>query len=82
MANLKENLSISSIVTIVDNASVLVEDCKQVIECNEICAKIATTKYEIEIWGNNLTMNNYNLKSVEVLGTIATVNIMPKRIKV
>ena len=82
MQKLKEDLCISSTVTVVDNRSVLIEDCKQIIECNEICAKVATTKYEIEIWGNNLTMNNYNLKSVEVLGTITTINLMPKRIKV
>lgn len=77
----KELMCLDSHITIHDNRAALVENCKQIIECNEVLAKIKTTNYLIEIWGKELFLNNFTNNSVEVRGTIESINLTADRKK-
>lgn len=70
---------LNSHITIYDNRKVVIEKCRQIIECNEILSRVITPNYEIEVWGNDLKMSNYCTQSVEVTGTIQTININVKK---
>lgn len=74
----KEVLSLSSNVTITDNTIAVIDNCKQILECNEILAKVFTNKFEIEIWGEGLSLSNFCTDAVEVKGKIKSINIIPK----
>ena len=75
----REVMCLNSHITILDNTSALIENCKQIVECNEILVKILTGKYEVEVWGSELSLSNYCNSSVEVNGRIDTVNITSKK---
>ena len=74
----KEFMSLDSHITIIDNKSVLVENCKQILECNDVLARLVTGRFIIEIWGKELFLNNYTSNTVEVRGVIESVNLVSK----
>lgn len=78
---MKELLYLNSYINIMDNKACIIENCKQIIECNEIMAKVLTGSFEVEIWGQNLQLTNYCTECVEVRGTIQSVNLTSRKIK-
>lgn len=77
----REFMCLNSHITILDNDVAIIENCKQIMECNEILAKILTGKFEVEVWGTNLSLSNYCTQSVEVRGKINSVNIISRKSK-
>lgn len=67
----KELTALSSYISITDDRAAVIENCKQIIECSEIMAKVLTGSFEIEIWGSGLTMSNFCSDSVEIRGKIS-----------
>lgn len=74
----KEFMCLNSHITILDNKTALIENCKQIIECNEVLVKVSTKCFEIEVWGNGLTLNNYCTESIEVRGKIESIKLMER----
>ena len=66
----KELTALSSYISITDDRAAVIENCKQIVECSEIMAKVLTGSFEIEIWGSGLTMSNFCSDSVEIRGKI------------
>ena len=62
----KELTALSSYISITDDRAAVIENCKQIVECSEIMAKVLTGSFEIEIWGSGLTMSNFCSDSVEI----------------
>ncbi len=48
----KELTALSSYISITDDRAAVIENCKQIVECSEIMAKVLTGSFEIEIWGS------------------------------
>ena len=61
----KELTALSSYISITDDRAAVIENCKQIVECSEIMAKVLTGSFEIEIWGSGLTMSNFCSDSVQ-----------------
>ena len=59
----------------------VIENCKQIVECSEIMAKVLTGSFEIEIWGSGLTMSNFCSDSVEIRGKIESVKLVSRSIR-
>lgn len=74
----KEVTSLNSHITILDNKTALIENCKQILECNDVLTRILTGSFEIEIWGKDLFLNNYCTESVEVRGVIESIKLTAK----
>ena len=72
----RELLCLNSYISILDNEKVIVENCKQILECNEVMARVITGSFEVEILGQRLMMNNYDSHSVEVIGLCSDILIM------
>lgn len=77
----KELMCLNSYINILDNKKVIIENCKQIIECNEVMARIMTGSFQVEIWGKDLSLSNYCSESIEVCGTIESVALTSRRIK-
>lgn len=71
-------LCLNSHITILDNNTAVIENCRKIIECNEILVKVMTNSFEIEVWGNNLTLNNFCTESIEVRGKIESIKLMER----
>lgn len=78
---IKEFACLNSHITILDNTIAVIENCKKIIECNEILAKVLTGKFEVEVWGTDLSLSNFCSDCVEVRGKINSVNLIPKKAK-
>lgn len=66
-------------IQIIDNERAIVENCRHIIECNDILVKLATADFQIDIWGQELTISDYNKESVIVNGRISSVELTPRR---
>ncbi len=76
--NARKALFLNTYIQIVDNTKAIIENCKHIVECNDIYVKVVTADYNIQIWGFNLTISDYNKEFVIVKGRINSVEIFPK----
>lgn len=72
---------LSSYINIIDNNAAVIENCKQIIECNEVMAKVLTGSFEVEIWGSGLALSNYCTESVEIRGRIESVKLVSRKVR-
>ena len=75
---LKDLACLGSYVTIENDRSVLVENCRQICECRDIMAKVCAGDYFIEVWGNDLKMSEYTQDSVYIYGKVESIKIVRK----
>jgi hypothetical protein len=75
---LKDLACLGSYVTIENDRSVLVENCRQICECSDIMAKVCAGDYFIEVWGNDLKMSEYTQDSVYIYGKVESIKIVRK----
>ena len=74
----RELMYLQSYISIKDNTSALVENCRQIYECTEVCVRLLTGSFEIELWGSGLMLSSYAENSVEVRGTIEQVKLVSR----
>ncbi|MCR5542291.1 MAG: hypothetical protein K6F71_15890 [Ruminococcus sp.] len=74
----RELMYLQSYISINDNTSALVENCRQIYECTEVCVRLLTGSFEIELWGSGLMLSSYAENSVEVRGTIEQVKLVSR----
>lgn len=77
----RELMQLQSYIHINDNTSALVEHIKAICECTDICVRLLTSGFEIELWGEGLTLTAYNEGCVEIRGRIEQVKLTSKSIK-
>ena len=75
---LKDLACLGSYVTIENDRSVLVENCRQICECSDIRAKVCAGDYFIEVWGNDLKMSEYTQDSGYIYGKVESIKIVRK----
>ena len=74
----RKALYYNTTIQIIDNDKAIVENCKHIIGCNDIMVKLKTADYYIEIWGQDLTVNDFNTENVVINGKISKLEIIPK----
>lgn len=77
----KELLYMQSYIRINDNTSAVIENCKQISECTDICIRLLTGSFLIEFWGSKLTVTAFSQNAVEIRGTIEQVKLVSRKIK-
>lgn len=60
------------------NRRLRIENCRRIIEYNEVLVRLQTLDMIIEIWGKDLRVSDYNDSSVIVTGKISSVNLTEK----
>lgn len=68
----------NSDIEIIGNERAIIENCKHIIECNDIMVKILSAFYIITVWGSNLSVSDYNKENVIINGKIFSVEIEQK----
>lgn len=77
--SIKSAMYLNTNVIINPKCSVLVENCKRILECSEIMVKVECYDYYIEVWGESLCIRDYSTSSVEISGKISSVSFENKR---
>lgn len=68
-----------SYITITSDCCVMIEGCRQIIECSDISARVATRQFTVEILGSGLTVDSFSDSSVKVSGRIMSLSLERKR---
>lgn len=66
-----------SYITITSDESIMVEGCRNILECSDVLVILRTVKFTVEIFGFDMKVRSFNNDSVEVTGKIRTVEIEP-----
>ncbi len=61
------------------NQKLRVENCRRILEYNEVLVRLQTLDMMLEIWGTGLRVFDYNDSSVIVTGKISSINLTEKR---
>lgn len=77
----REMMYLQSYVRINDNTSAVVENIKRICSCTDVCTRVLTGSFEIEIWGQGLSLTSYSQDSAEIRGTIEQVRLVSRRLR-
>ncbi len=76
---IKRLVNMDTQIQITGNHEVLVECCKKILEYNDVMVKVRTWDMTIEIWGNNLSVDDFNSKGIYVHGKIQSIDMTENR---
>lgn len=74
----RKTLFLNTYIQIIDNEKVIVENCKHIVECDDILVKLLTADFYIQIWGQLLTISDFNSEYVIVNGKVSSIEILPR----
>lgn len=60
------------------NQQLRIENCRKILEYNEVFVRLQTLDMIIEIWGTNLRVFDYNDSSMMVTGKISSLHLTEK----
>lgn len=67
----------ASCIVIEPGRGAVIEGCRRIIECTEILTRVRTAGYIVEIFGQALRTDTYNIDTVEVRGAVTSVELIP-----
>lgn len=70
---IKKRLYLNTYMNFTDNTHLEIENCKRVIELNDIYVRLKTATVTISVWGANLSVSDYNTDGVVIDGIINSV---------
>lgn len=71
-------LYLNTLIHISDNSEVIIENCKKILEYNDIFLKVRTANLDVQIWGEDLRIHDYKINAVIVNGKISSIELFPK----
>ncbi len=70
---IKKRLYLNTYMNFTDNTHIEIENCKRVIELNDVYVRLKTATVIISVWGENLSVSDYNTDGVVIDGIINSV---------
>lgn len=74
----RKAMFLNTFVQLTDNKKAVIENCRHIVECNDIYVKVSTADFDIDVWGKDLTISDFNAEFVVINGTISSLEINPK----
>lgn len=69
----KKRLYMNTYINLSDNTHMEIENCKRILEYNDVFVKIRTSTLIIGIWGQDLRLSDYNTDGIVVDGKFTSV---------
>lgn len=69
----KKKLYLNTNINITDNTRVEIENCRRIIEYNDIYVMLSTSTVTVKIWGSGLKISDYNMDGVIIDGRISSL---------
>lgn len=73
--NIKEMIYPETNIHIVNNKTVEIENCRKIIEYNDIHICLRTYLHELHIWGENLSADDYGGNVIRVKGNVKSLEL-------
>ncbi len=70
---IKKKLYLNTYMNISDNDHLEIENCKKILEYNDIYVKLRTSTLIISIWGQNIKISDYNTDGIIVDGKFSSI---------
>lgn len=68
-------IRMNSQIQITGNKEVLVDGCKKILEYNDVYVRVSTWDMNVNIWGNELKVNDFGSGAIFVCGKIQSVEL-------
>lgn len=69
----KRRLYLNTYINLTDNTRMEIENCKRILEYNDVFVKLRTSTLVIGIWGQDLRLSDYNTDGIVVEGKFTSV---------
>ncbi len=66
-------LYLNTYMTLTDNTHMEIENCKKILEYNDVYVKLRTATLTVSIWGSDLRISDYNTDGIVVNGKFSSV---------
>ena len=70
---IKRKLYLNTYMNLTDNTHLEIENCRKILEYNDIYVKIRTSTLIVSIWGQNLQISDYNTDGIIVDGNFSSI---------
>lgn len=74
-------LCLQTYLQISSNREIYLENCRRILEYNDIRIVVETTDLRLEIWGKNLQADSRSPESLQIHGEIQSMTFMPKGVQ-
>ncbi len=64
---------LNTYMALTDNTHMEIENCKKILEYNDVYVKIRTATLTVSIWGQDLRLSDYNTDGIVVNGKFSSV---------
>ena len=69
----KKKLYLNTYMNLTDNDHLEIENCKKILEYNDIYVKLKTSTLTVSIWGQNIRISDYNTDGIVVDGKFSSI---------
>ncbi len=69
----KQKLYLNTHIAVTDNTKIEVENCKRILEYNDIYVKLKTSTLTLQVWGADIVISDYNMDGIVIEGKISSI---------
>ncbi len=73
----RDKAYLNTYMALTDNTHMEIENCKKILEYNDVRVKIRTATLIVSIWGSGLSISDYNTDGIVVNGSFSSVEFEP-----
>lgn len=70
---IKKRLYLNTYMNLTDNTHLEIENCKRIIELNDVYVRLKTSTVTLQIWGEELRISDFNTAGVVIDGKISSI---------
>ncbi len=70
---IKKRLYLNTYMNLTDNTHLEIENCKRIIELNDVYVRLKTSTVTLQVWGEDLKISDYNTAGVVIDGKISSI---------
>lgn len=68
-----KRLYLNTYINLTDNTHLEIENCRKIIELNDVYVRLKTSTLTLRVWGENLSVSDYNADGVVIDGRISSL---------
>lgn len=69
----RKRLYLNTYMNLTDNTHLEIENCKRIIELNDVYVRLKTSTVTLQVWGEDLRISDYNTAGVVIDGKISSI---------
>lgn len=69
----RSRMYLNTYMTLTDNTHMEIENCKKILEYNDVYVKVRTATLTVSVWGQDLRISDYNTDGIVINGSFSSV---------